>query len=163
MVRKTHETFELFQTNAYATILKGIDNKKISKYVNKIKPQEHRIYASNIGGWHSHYFYYPFPACVLDLNKKIEAFVRKTIRKDMECLGDTPIHNSWFISNKKCDFNKPHKHPPYTFAAVYYVKAPEDSGRIIFNNQIGKLHLIYPMNFKHMLGILNKENYYEKN
>ena len=33
------------------------------------------------------------------------------------------------------DFNKPHKHPPYTFSGVYYIDVPENSGDIVFDNQ----------------------------
>ena len=50
------KTIELFKTNLYHTELNDIDHKKIKKYVNAIKKEEHKIEASNVGGFHSQYF-----------------------------------------------------------------------------------------------------------
>ena len=129
------KTIELFKTNLYHTELNDIDHKKIKKYVNAIKKEEHQIEASNVGGFHSQYFYTPFPSCVEKLNNKINNFIKENVRKDYSCKGEIFIHNSWFISNKTMDFNKPHKHPPYTFSGVYYIDVPENSGDIVFDNQ----------------------------
>lgn len=128
-------SIELFQTNLYYTQLKNIDHKKIIKYVNSLQNEDHLIEASNVGGYHSPAFYHPFPSCVEKLNSEINKFLKKYVRKDFECRGDIYIHNSWFIVNKRGDFNKPHKHPPYTFSGVYYIDVPENSGNIVFNNQ----------------------------
>ena len=131
--KKAYEQITMFQTDLYATDLKGIDNKKIIKYLDKIPKDEHDVVASNYGGWHSPYYFDPFPSCVDDLNEKINYFVKQTLRKDFDIIGDTIIHNSWFIINKKGDFNRPHKHPPYVFSGVYYVKCDDNSGELVFN------------------------------
>lgn len=133
--KKSFEQTTLFQTDLYSTQLKDVDHKKIIKYLNKIDKSAVDVKASNYGGWHSSYYFEPFPSCVDDLNKKINSFVKKTARKDFNIVGDTVIHNSWFIINKKGDFNKPHKHPPYVFSGVYYIKCDDNSGDLVFNTQ----------------------------
>tara|TARA_R100000687_G_C6442205_1_gene161095 strand:- start:381 stop:947 length:567 start_codon:yes stop_codon:yes gene_type:complete len=129
------KTIELFKTNLYYKEIKNIDHKKIKKYVNTIKKEEHKITASNVGGYHSQYFYSPFPSCLDKLNNEINGFLKESVRKEYLCKGEVFIHNSWFISNKTMDFNKPHKHPPYSFSGVYYIDVPENSGDIVFHNQ----------------------------
>jgi len=137
MKESKHEAITLFEVKVYAIKLKGIDHEKIKKHIKKLKQiPNKKILASNEGGWHSQIFWEPFPTCLEDLNKKITQFIRDTARKDFEIRGDTPIHNSWIICNKKGDFNKPHKHPPYTFSGAYYIQAPENSGDIVFKNDM---------------------------
>jgi len=134
MSKKSYEMHEMFTTPIYAKKLKNIDNKKIIKYLNKIKHERHNLNSSAEGGHHTQYFFYPFPTVVEDLNKEIESFVKEAPFKDFEVRGTPSVHNSWFIINNKGDFNKPHSHPPYWISGVYYVKADKDSGDIVFNN-----------------------------
>jgi len=134
---KNDETITLFEVKVYATKLKSIDHKKIKKHIKKLKTVPTKtIITSNEGGWHSQFFWDPFPTCVEDLNKKIKEFVKKTAREEFEIKGDTPIHNSWFICNKKGDFNSPNKQPPYTFTGIYYIEAPDNCGDIVFKNDM---------------------------
>ena len=136
-IKGTQEAITLFEVKVYATKLKGIDHEKIKKQLKKLKQiQRNPIEASNEGGWHSEIFWNPPPTYLEALNKKIVKFVQETARKDFEIRGDTPIHNSWFICNKKGDFNKPHKHPPYTLSGAYYIQAPKNSGDIVFKNDM---------------------------
>tara|TARA_R100001509_G_C4877399_1_gene219000 strand:- start:829 stop:1392 length:564 start_codon:yes stop_codon:yes gene_type:complete len=129
------KNLELFQTNVYFSILKNIDNEKIKKYISKIKLEEHGIFTSNSSGYHSQIFFDPFPSCVDTLHKVIKKKLLK-VRKDFKCRGELFPHSSWFMINKKNDFNKPYKHPPYTFKGMYYIECPKNSGDIVFNNQM---------------------------
>jgi len=134
MNKKDYDKITLFKTDLYAKQL-DFDNTKILKYISKIDKDTVIVKASNFGGWHSHFYFDPFPSCLEPLNKEINKFVKETIHKDFKVRGDLSVHNGWFIVNKKGDFNKPHKHPPYTFSGVYYLKCNDDSGELIFNNQ----------------------------
>lgn len=134
---KNNETITLFEVKLYATKLKNIEHEKIKNHIKKLKKiPNNPIITSNEGGWHSPFFWYPFPTCLENLNKKIKEFVAKTARKEFEIRGDTPIHNSWFICNKKGDFNSPHKHPPYTLTGMYYIEAPDNCGDVVFKNDM---------------------------
>jgi uncharacterized protein (TIGR02466 family) len=145
----------LFKTNVYHTILKNVDNEKIKTYVSKIKNEPHHIITSNLNGYHSRIFHDPFPVCVDNLHKVIKKNLNK-VAKDYQCKGDLYPHLSWFMINKKNDFNKPHKHPPYTFKGIYYVECPEDSGDIIFNNQMEMNN--YAMSYE-VLNELNSKDF----
>jgi len=132
---KKYEQVNLFKTDLYAKKLK-IDNKKIIKYINKLDKESIIVKnQSNHGGWHSHFYYDPFPSCVEPLNSEINSFMKESIFKDFNIRGDLCVHNGWFLINNKGDFNKPRKRPPYTFTGVYVVKGSSNSGDIIFNNQ----------------------------
>jgi len=131
---KKHEKITLFKTDLYAKKL-DMDHTKIIKYLKKLEKDAIKVTASNYGGWHSHYYFDPFPSCVEPLNKEINKFMKQTIHKDFDIRGDLCVHNSWFIINKKGDFNKPHKHPPYTFSGAYYIQCNDNSGELIFQNQ----------------------------
>ena len=134
---KEKEAITLFEVKVYATKLKNINHTKIKNYIKKLKTvPANPIVTSNEGGWHSKFFWNPFPTCVEDLNKKITEFIRETARKEFEVRGDTPIHNSWFMCNKKGDFNSPIKQPPYTFSGMYYIEAPDNCGDIVFKNDM---------------------------
>ena len=97
---KKHEKITLFKTDLYAKKL-DIDHTKIIKYLKKLEKDAIKVTASNYGGWHSHYYFDPFPSCVEPLNKEINKFMKQTIHKDFDIRGDLCVHNSWFIINKK--------------------------------------------------------------
>jgi hypothetical protein len=44
------------------------------------------------------------------------------------------INNFWINKNTKGSFNRSHVHAGCHFSAVYYVKAPENCGNIVFTN-----------------------------
>jgi len=134
MTKNTFETQDVFTTPIYAKTFKNVDNKKIIKYLNKIKHENHNVGTSAEGGIHTQYFFYPFPTVTETLNDEIHKFIKEGPIKDFEVKGTPTIHNSWFIINNKGDFNKPHNHPPYWISGIYYVKAEKDCGDLIFNN-----------------------------
>ena len=46
------------------------------------------------------------------------------------------INEMWSIINKKNSYNESHIHPNNLLSSVYYVRAPKDCGKIIFNNHL---------------------------
>lgn len=129
------EQITLFKTDLYATSI-NVNNNDIVKYLKKLDKDAIVVNnQSNHGGWHSHFYFDPFPSCLDPVNDKINKFMKETMHKDFLIRGDLCVHNSWILINKKGNFNKPRKHPPYTFTGLYFVNSPKDSGDLIFNNQ----------------------------
>ena len=77
MNKKTFDKKTLFKTDIYSKILTNIDDKKIIKYINKLDKKTIKVNKSNYGGWHSHWYFDPFPSCLEDLNKEINSFMKK--------------------------------------------------------------------------------------
>jgi uncharacterized protein (TIGR02466 family) len=85
---------------------------------------------SNMNGWQSHAYEYnshEFMKATLDdlINKMIPIYYQFG-------LGIPKVSNYWFNINKKDSFNTAHNHPHSYFSGVLYVKAPEDSGSLVF-------------------------------
>lgn len=51
----------------------------------------------------------------------------------------------WFMINGKGDYNVPHTHAKADLAAVFYVSAPERSGRIVLNRTDGSQYSMLPL------------------
>ena len=52
------------------------------------------------------------------------------------------VGNGWINVNSKNDFNVPHVHPNSLVSAVYYVKVPNNSGKLVFDNPISQHNFI---------------------
>ena len=101
MSTKKHEQVTLFKTDLYAKKLE-IDNKKIIKYINKIDKETVIVpNQSNHGGWHSHFYFEPFPSCVEPLNLQINSFMKETIFKDFDIRGDLCVQNKNDYANHR--------------------------------------------------------------
>ena len=89
---------------------------------------------SNRGGWQSKGF------DVNDENDKLHQFI-------VNCLSQFPyikisvklLLHGWININKPGDYNVMHSHPTNDLSGVIWLKAPKDSGRIVF---------VSPFNFK---------------
>ena len=89
---------------------------------------DNSVRKSNRGGWQSDLFK---PDGEFEpLAKEIAGFVSH-INLGIEKIK---IPQLWLNVNKKGDWNTIHQHGQYTLAGTYYVKVPEDSGRIVFRD-----------------------------
>ena len=89
---------------------------------------DNSVRKSNRGGWQSDLFK---PDGEFEpLAKEIAGFVSH-INLGIEKIK---IPQLWVNVNKKGDWNTIHQHGQYTLAGTYYVKVPEDSGRIVFRD-----------------------------
>ena len=50
----------------------------------------------------------------------------------------------WANINPPGGYNKPHLHPNSHFSGVYYIKAPKNSGQIVFNEPRATAHMVMP-------------------
>ena len=117
------------QLNHYKNI-----NEQMYKFIkSKQKNDEIGIKKSNVKGWHSKDF---------DLNDKepqnFIAFILPSIEKVMNDMNweknkqIAKVNNMWAIINKGGSANLRHQHGNSTISGAYYVRAPINSGDIVF-------------------------------
>jgi uncharacterized protein (TIGR02466 family) len=109
-----------------------IDLKDLTDYCYFVKDNDTGNKLSNVGGWQSSNLdpivpeLRPLVSCILERAEKLISLYNlpNTFKID-------PI---WININKKHDYNMIHEHPRSLFAGVFYVKAPKDSGDLVFIN-----------------------------
>ena len=112
------------------------DLEALATYVNiQMAKDSDGIVKSNVGGWHSKN---------LDLR---DATITRTLRKLGQHINqfidfykvDREKYNcefseSWFITNRKGDYNVSHVHPNSFLSGVFYLNTYEDSGDLVFHH-----------------------------
>lgn len=117
------------QLENYKTI-----NEKMFEYIKDAQIKDQKgISKSNIKGWHSNDF---------DLKdeslKKFISFISPSIRQVMIDMNwevekqTVKIDNMWAIINTGGSANARHQHGNSTISGAYYVRAPKNSGDIVF-------------------------------
>lgn len=126
--------FNIFRVPVMHT---NVSDKKFEKHIRKelikSKKQNELVTLSNAGGIQTK----PFTGGN-HINKVFEKQITGFISSFKAKIDfKWNIETYWINENKLGDFNKPHEHinPGLHFAAVWYLDAPLDSGRIVFMNQ----------------------------
>lgn len=122
---------DIFKTSIYKTSVINIGY--INYFINLLKIQKdnnNTNYISNIGGFQSK------SLNTLDYTIKENLFIKPATEYIKQFNKDYKIElsNFWINSNNKNDYNLLHNHTECNISGVYYVKAPENSGRIVFQN-----------------------------
>ena len=104
----------------------------------------HRSNVKQTGAWHSQ----------LDLNQRSEfaALVNEILRVAQEVFSDLrydpqyqpKVDNMWANVSPRHAFNRMHVHPGVIWSGVYYVQAPENSGRIYFSDPRVQAQMLRP-------------------
>lgn len=126
--------FNIFRVPVMHT---NVENKKFSqtiiKKLNTAKKNKKLVEISNLGG---------VQTSIFDGGDHINKVFEKQITGFISSFKAKidfkwNIESYWINENKFGDFNRPHEHinPGLHFAAVWYLEAPLDSGRIVFINQ----------------------------
>ena len=97
---------------------------------------------TNVNGWHS----------ATDMNKKHEydplskeLFAMQEEIFEKEYLTQKPaLGNMWANINYPGGFNRPHLHPNALFSGVYWIKAPEKSGKLMLYEPRPGVHTTMP-------------------
>lgn len=112
-----------------------IDNAGLEKYCRNVREIDAGRQVSNQGGWQSELIYkietdmQPlYKACDERVNALNHALGYDDSRVRMQSF--------WININEKGNYNEVHDHPGSFYAGVYYVKAKEGQGEIIFYNPI---------------------------
>jgi uncharacterized protein (TIGR02466 family) len=85
----------------------------------------------NRGGWSSKSFSSNEKLFMNSLLNRIGIEVG-TVYEDLGITSIPKLGNYWFNVNFKHDYNVTHNHPGSYISAVYYVRAPENCGEIVF-------------------------------
>ena len=107
-----------------------VNNEELKTFVERYKKLPDRsVTRSNVGGFQS----VDLPLDILEVQHLVN-IIEQTINDDKTF--DSKFHqivfNMWFNINKKNDSNSSHFHPFSVYSGVYYLKAPENCGNIIF-------------------------------
>jgi uncharacterized protein (TIGR02466 family) len=107
-----------------------VNNEELKTFVERYKKLPDRsITRSNVGGFQS----VDLPLDILEVQHLVN-IIEQTINDDktFNSQYDQIVFNMWFNINRYKDSNIPHSHPFSLYAGVYYVKAPENCGHILF-------------------------------
>lgn len=119
-----------FRTNLYT----DRDDNRYPSIIEEIlemslKNQSRMI--SNYGGWQSDEFWgWDVPLFLMPIATKIIQCA-SIVAKDYG-FDQIKIDNFWINVNRKHNYNRPHNHPNSMFSAVYYLTAPKNCGKIVF-------------------------------
>jgi len=134
-----------FPTIIYAKDLQ-LDNRLFEREVIEWSKKDKGIKRTNMIGWHSTTEMHKIPVFkpLVDELFKMQMEIYKE-----EILSREPIiGNMWANINPPGGYNRPHIHPNSHFSGVYYIKAPQNSGDIVFNDPRSGAHMIMPERIK---------------
>ena len=128
----SYSTINLFPSLVHMFDVNGFNEiqNELIDYAYDFKEREPRGESiSNQGGWHSPDFH------VNDECDTLHSFL-------INCLAGFPVIDesinikisAWVNINKPGDYNTKHNHPDCNLAGVLWIKAPKDSGNIVFDN-----------------------------
>ena len=117
-------------------------NQYLEQKILQWSQQNKGVSKTNAGGWHS----------TTDMNRKEEYNV---LTKELfamqfeifkkELLAQKPVlGNMWANINYPGNFNRPHLHPNALFSGVYWIKAPEKSGKLMLYEPRPGVHTTMP-------------------
>lgn len=109
-----------------------LDLDKMIEGLDKIKNEQGKsVSKSNVGGWQSNDDL-KFKDCVKPLVQSID----KTTDDLQNETGfkNLLIQNMWVNYNYKINFNQPHTHAGSHISGVFWIKIPENSGDLIFQD-----------------------------
>ena len=130
-----------FPTIIYAKDVE-LDNRLFEREVLAWADKDKGVKRTNMNGWHSTTNMHQIPVfkSLVDELFKMQMEIYKE-----ELLSREPIiGNMWANINPPGGYNRPHIHPNSHFSGVYYIKAPQDSGEIVFNDPRSAAHMVMP-------------------
>ena len=130
-----------FPTIIYAKDLQ-LDNRLFEREVIEWSKKDKGIKRTNMIGWHSTTEMHKIPVFKPLVD---ELFKMQIEMYREEFLSREPIiGNMWANINPPGGYNRPHIHPNSHFSGVYYIKAPQNSGDIVFNDPRSSAHMVMP-------------------
>ena len=130
-----------FPTIVYAKDV-NLDNRLFENAVIEWANKDKGMKRTNVKGWHSQTDMHTIPV----FKPLVEALfkMQEEIYKEEFLSGKAMIGNMWANINPKGGYNRPHIHPNCHFSGVYYIKAPQNSGEIVFNDPRSTSHMSMP-------------------
>ena len=114
----------IFDVNGFDKI-----KNELIDYAYNLKEKDEGVTISNYGGWQSSFF------AINDESDLLQCFI-------INCLSEFPTIKkttdmcieAWININKPGDYNVSHNHPNCNLAGVLWIKAPKNSGKIVFDS-----------------------------
>ena len=132
---------QFFPTIIYAQDTK-LDNQILSNEIITWSKQDEGITKTNVNGWHSKTNMHEIPIFKTLVNELYK--MQHEIFQEEWLDGEAIMGNMWANINPPGGYNRPHVHPNSHFSGVYYIKAPENSGQIVFNEPRATAHMVMP-------------------
>ena len=134
-----------FPTIIYAKDLQ-LDNRLFEREIIEWSKRDKGVKRTNMIGWHSTTDMHKIPVFKPLVD---ELFKMQIEMYREEFLSREPIiGNMWANINPPGGYNRPHIHPNSHFSGVYYIKAPQNSGEIVFNDPRSAAHMVMPERVK---------------
>ena len=132
---------QFFPTNIYGKDVK-LDNQLFEKEIVEWSKRDPGVKKTNRNGWHSTTEMHKIPVFQPLVN---ELFIMMNDIWKEEWLDREPMMgNMWANINPPGGMNRPHLHPNSHFSGVYYIKAPQNSGKLVFNEPRPGAHMVMP-------------------
>ena len=132
---------QFFPTTIYAKDVK-LDNQLFANEIVEWSKRDPGLKKTNRNGWHSTTQMHKVPIFKPLVN---ELFKMQNEVFQEEWLDREPILlNMWANINPPGGYNAPHIHPNSHFSGVYYIKALQNSGQIVFNEPRSVAHMVMP-------------------
>ena len=121
----------------FPTIIYGkdvdLDNQWLENKIMEWHRQDQEgVTKTNVNGWHS--------KTDMHTRNEYKPLFDELFKMQFEIYNEEHINrkpklgNMWANINYTNSYNKPHVHPNALFSGVYYVKSPENSGELVFND-----------------------------
>ena len=130
-----------FPTIVYAKDV-NLDNRLFEKAVIDWSNHDKGIVRTNMKGWHSTTDMHQKPVFKPLVDELFK--MQHEIFKEELLEREPVIGNMWANINPSGGYNRPHLHPNCHFSGVYYIKTPENSGDLVFNDPRSTAHMTLP-------------------
>ena len=134
-----------FPTIIYAKDVQ-LDNRLFEREVIEWSKKDKGIRRTNMIGWHSTTEMHQIPVFKPLVDELFK--MQMEIYKEELLTREPIIGNMWANINPPGGYNRPHIHPNSHFSGVYYIKAPQNSGEIVFNDPRSAAHMVMPERVK---------------
>ena len=130
-----------FPTLIYAEDFK-LDTNQMAQNITQWSKEDKGVTKTNVNGWHSTTNMHTKP----EYKPLVDELFRMVYQVFNEEFldGEPKLGNMWANINPPGGYNRPHLHPNAHFSGVYYIKAPKNSGQIVFNEPRATAHMVMP-------------------
>ena len=125
--------FTMFSTPVFIKDVIDTDSEKeaLIKLAYKMKSREPSQEKTNVGGYQTGAMHKSTE--FLNLIAKLQQNINENLNTyAFDQKLEIKVRNAWININNKDAFNRPHVHPSSEFACIFYLKIPENSGKVVF-------------------------------
>ena len=112
----------------------NLDNEVMYKKIKELQSKTDTVYLSNLGGFQSATDRYDMMTTD-PVFQPLRNLILHVIEKELNFKAKKfEVDRMWCNVNTRDDFNMIHSHGQFQFSGAYYVRAPKDSGQIVFRD-----------------------------